>query len=94
MLLTVILLLSKLQGWVDMEDFLMAMHNVEDEIPWTWTFRVKHYCLVDDSPYSIRVALEKGETIRHIECSRPWRLISWMCEEVKDTCDNFYIQNN
>lgn len=92
MLLAVILLLSKLQGSVDVEDFVMVMHNMEEEIPWTWTFSVKHYCLVNDAPYSIRAALEKGETTRYIECSRPWRVISWMCEEVKDTCDDYNIQ--
>lgn len=92
MLLITLLLISKLQGSVDVEDFIMAMHNVEDEIPWTSTFSVKHYCLVDEMPYSMRIAFEKEETVRHIECSRPWRLISWMCEEVKNTCDDFNIQ--
>ena len=92
LLTTIILLLSKLQGSVDMEDFLTAVHSIEDEIPWTWTFDIKHYCLVNDSPYRIRFAFEKGETARYIECWKPWRVSSWMCEEVENTCDNFDIQ--
>ena len=77
---------------VDYADFSSAVRVLDEEVGWAAAFSVKHYCLVDDSPYTMRIVLEKGESTRIMECHRPWRLHSWYCDETDDTCARFTIQ--
>lgn len=91
-LVTALLLLSNLQGSVHVQDLRVAMKTVEQEMPWSWAFHIKHYCLVDNAPYTMRIALEKGETVRHAECIQPWRSFSWICEERETTCETLELQ--
>ena len=86
---------ASLQGTVDAEDLRDAIRTIEAELPWSASFRGHHCCLVDNVPYTMRVALSRapGHVRRHVDCVRPWRVVSWICQEVDDTCDAFTVQS-
>ena len=83
-------------AFVDIEDFRSAIKSAEDDmnIGWCIAFQVHEYCLTNDSPYTIRISLIKGESQRFLDCSRPWRSMSWFCEEVYDSCKLYNIQKD
>mgnify|MGYP004187555157 CR=1 FL=1 len=75
------MLLALVPSMLDDKDVAAALTQVEQALPWTWQFSVTHVQLQEVSPYTLRFDFVKGETERQVDCQRPWRSNSWMCDE-------------
>jgi hypothetical protein len=75
---------------VDNNDYLSALKYADEDpyIGWSSEFTPQKVCFVDDHPYTIRIEYSKGETLKNLNCMRPWRTMSWFCEEVNEDCTN------
>lgn len=77
------------------EDKVDALKAMEEDLPWTPAFALQDSCLQSAYPYTIRFTLTHGESIREVDCLRPWRTHTWMCfdEELEDAADECEKKN-
>lgn len=91
-ILLVALVLSCPQA--DPDDILEAIKWAEEDenIGWVQTFHPTQYCLIDNNPYTVKIEFEKGESLKTLQCYRPWRISKWYCEECVEKCPPILVQ--
>ncbi len=73
--------LWNLEAPVDQHDLGNAVKAMQEDLPWTAPLKVTAYCLQCDNPYTLRVKMTNGKRNHTIDCVRPWRTFSWMCDD-------------
>jgi hypothetical protein len=54
---------------------------------------IVEYCMIDDHPYTIRLVVSMADTMTVADCTNPWRTQGWICNENRESCDDFQTFN-